>query len=201
MMISTPVVVLPMESMKSCWFCETTLTRGNKSKEHVFPDWLQRELHLEQVPITPTWHAEPLGELLDEREQTWGTLVAGRICAQCNNGWMSELEGKAIPVLLPLVRGELTVAEMSASGARIVAVWAVKTFLSLSAAVQEKRAPRGHYHALHANPGAVPEGVYVFATQRSLLARAHYTIDATWAQSRQCASVIGVDPVSWTPED
>jgi hypothetical protein len=102
---------------------------------------------------------------------------------------MDERSGtRALPVLRPLVRGERTVAELTASGARKVAVWAVKTFLTLSAAVQEKRAPQKHYAALLGDPLSVPSGIHVFATQRDLSTDAHYTIDATWAQSRACAT-------------
>jgi len=159
--------VVPMTTTpKACWFCGAGLTGATTSKEHVFPQWLQKELGLAALPITPTWHAEPLGELLDERNQTWGNLVAGRICKACNNGWMSELETVAMPVLLPLVRGERDVRQLTPQGARKVAAWAVKTVLTLSAAVQEKRAPLAHYQALHGDPAAVPAGIYVFATQR-----------------------------------
>jgi hypothetical protein len=180
--------VLPA-TPKACWFCGAALTAATTSKEHVFPQWLQKELGLAALPITPTWHAEPLGELLDQRNQTWGSLVAGRICRGCNNGWMSELETVAMSVLLPLVRGERDVRQLTPQGARKVAVWAVKTVLTLSAAVQEKRAPMAHYEALYGAPTAVPAGIYVFATQREgLSSPAHYTIDATWAQSRLCAT-------------
>jgi hypothetical protein len=77
------------------------------------------------------------------------------------------------------------VAQLAPEDAQTVAAWAAKTVLTLSAAVQEKRAPAVQYHALHDDPLTVPEGVHVFATQRDLSARAHYTIDATWARSRE----------------
>jgi hypothetical protein len=180
---------LPASIPKTCWFCGTALIAATTSKEHVFPQWLQKELGLGAVAMTPTWHAQPLGELLDQRNQTWGSLVAGRICRSCNNGWMSKLEKMAMPVLLPLVRGDRDVRHLTTQGAQKVATWAVKTVLTLSAAVQEKRAPFAHYEALHATPTDVPAGIYVFGTQREALsAPAHYTIDATWAQSRKCAT-------------
>jgi hypothetical protein len=177
----------PAVVQKGCWFCDTPLTGANASEEHVFPQWLQKELGLEKVAITPTWHAEPLGALLDERKHTWGTLVAGRICRSCNNGWMSNLESEAMPLLLPLIRGDRLVSELSAEEARQIAVWATKTVLALSAAVQEKRAPATQYHALCASPTSVPAGIHVLAMQHALTSSAHYIIDATWQESRKCA--------------
>jgi hypothetical protein len=81
----------------------------------VVAQWLQAELNLNDVEITPTWHAQPLGELLDQRRQPWGTLLVGRICAACNNGWMSDLEVEVQPILTPLVRAERDSAHLTAA--------------------------------------------------------------------------------------
>lgn len=98
------------------------------------------------------------------------------------------METLAMPVLMPLIRGEQQVHELSADEAQLVSVWAIKTLLTLSAAVQEKRAPVEQYDALFASPTTVPDGVHVFAKQHELSSPAHYTIDATWQQSRKCPS-------------
>ena len=172
-----------------CWFCGVVLVGGrggNAAREHVIAQWLQAELGLDDVEITPTWHAEPLGELLDQRRQTWGTLLVGRICAPCNNGWMSDLEIQAQPILTPLVRGERELASLTDGERFTVARWAVKTVYTLSAAVQEKRVPITHYHELRDSPAELPAGVYVFASkEQDLSAPAHYTVDATWKMSRK----------------
>lgn len=54
--------------------------------------------------------------------------------------------------------------------------------------MQDKRAPQKQYAAVLGDPLSVPSGIHVFATQRHLSTDAHQTIDATWAQSRACAT-------------
>jgi len=180
-MSDTPAPAAPV-NQRVCWFCGRALT-GSRANEHVFPLWIQDELSLRNLEITPSWHAQPLGELLDERRQTWGTLVAGRICSICNNGWMSDLETTARPILLPLIRGERLVASLSHSEQYLTARWATKTVYTLSAAIQEKRVPPQQYRALHKEPSKLPTGVHIFATQRQVSKPAHYTVDATWQHS------------------
>lgn len=177
------------QRQRRCWFCDTPLTggrHGNTAREHVIPLWLQEGLGLYLLEITPTWHSAPLGELLNQRKQTWGTLKAGRVCSTCNNGWMSDLETSARPILLALVRGERTVASLSSAESTVVARWAAKTIFTLSASVQEQRVPSTHYHLLRQWPTELPAGVHVVAAQQpDLSAPAHYAIDATWKMSRK----------------
>ncbi len=181
-MTQAPVNIDP----RACLFCASPLGRGkagNVSAEHVFPRWLLDELSLEKVVITPTWHDQPLGTLLNERRHTWGSLTAGRICGRCNNGWLSDLENLAKPILLELLHVRRSIEELSRAETFLVASWATKTFYTLSAAIQENRVSIEQYHQLYGDRLRLPEGVYVFAAQRPVDSRAHFTVDATWTHS------------------
>jgi hypothetical protein len=149
--------------------------------------WLQDVLALRNFEISPSWHAEPLGDLLDERRQTWGTLVAGSVCNDCNNGWMSDLEHQARPILLPLLTRERTIASLTRDERFIVSRWAAKTVYTLCAAIQEQRVLAQQYEELRGHPDRLPAGAHVFAAQRECSLPAHYTVDATWQLSRKLA--------------
>src|SRR5579864_3557575 len=87
---------------KQCVFCGTSL-KGSRTREHVFPRWLLRERNLADVQISPThWRVEDR-TAASVRRHTLNNLVTSRVCGSCNNGWMSELEIAAQPILLPLM--------------------------------------------------------------------------------------------------
>ena len=101
---------------KQCIFCGDLVGSG----EHILPDWLkhsktvdhtavnhtQSQTLIRAVPIAPD--AVVLTTDLDE--QRHGGPATKRkepvVCAPCNNGWMSRLETKAKPILLPIVDDE-----------------------------------------------------------------------------------------------
>jgi hypothetical protein len=59
----------------------------------------------------------------------------GAICETCNNGWMSELEGRAKPLLIALSRGERALSDLTEGECGIAAAWAGKTAIIESHAV------------------------------------------------------------------
>jgi hypothetical protein len=58
-----------------------------------------------------------------------------RVCASCNNGWMSRIEAAAKPVLLPMIRGEAKV--LSAGEQFEVARWGYMKGLVAGAAMKQ----------------------------------------------------------------
>lgn len=56
--------------------------------------------------------------------------VVRAVCRECNNGWMSDLEGAAMPFVLPMMHLEPIKLDEAAQEA--VAAWSVKTALMLS---------------------------------------------------------------------
>jgi hypothetical protein len=75
----------------SCVFCgRTPVTR-----EHLWPDWLRREAGLREGF---EFRIEQDADGVQTRDITFTTppftQVARAVCANCNGGWMSEIEAK-----------------------------------------------------------------------------------------------------------
>lgn len=107
---------------RACVFCGGTPT----TKEHLWPDW-GRRLIADAEPLT---HYQQVRQ--DNREpvdRTWTTppfrWTVNAVCARCNNGWMSQLEERARPMLLPMLQGRGR--ELHREGQRTLASWALKT--------------------------------------------------------------------------
>ncbi|WP_411815821.1 hypothetical protein [Gordonia sp. SND2] len=110
--------------------------------------------------LTRTDHHRPVN-LMDVTTRT--------ICDRCNNGWMSELEVRANPVLRRLIAGT---DHLSADEVDTVRLWGAKT-----AAVEQMAAARGRDEAPVAaedrrsiRDGAVPDAWVITATR----------LDPTW---------------------
>jgi hypothetical protein len=110
-----------------CIFCSK---HNQPSKEDVLAKWIAREFpdrDKSRFEIRkgrfddaswPDRQFEAVGNL--------GSITKGP-CIPCNNGWMSALESRVRPILVPLMRGEsraLAKPQLS-----VIAQWAVKTAL------------------------------------------------------------------------
>jgi hypothetical protein len=100
---------------RTCVFCES----GKPTREHALPVWISAEL--------------PGGGpfRFDQGGKQWLSKDAGKVvkavCGDCNNGWMSDLEGQAKPFLAPAIRGERFL--LAIPDQVTVATWAAKTAL------------------------------------------------------------------------
>jgi hypothetical protein len=84
----------------TCPFCGKNDSKP--SKEHLLPKWFAEEFG------SDTW--ECFDELTNYTRKSTKHLhlVTGkgrRPCAKCNSGWLSRLEKRAKPILVPLMRG------------------------------------------------------------------------------------------------
>jgi len=150
---------------KHCVFCETPLTRENRSKEHVIPQWLLDFLNVREEKIQPT-HFSNTGETLTTRQHTLEGLVAGQICEICNSGWMSELEQVAIPILKPLILGASTVVELNNTERQILSRWTAKTAFALNSSSNYlKNVPPMHYHHIRLKIDSLPLNVSSYGQQ------------------------------------
>jgi|GEM_PF-2471915 len=89
------------------------------SKEHFWPAWLQQHL---TTSVSDKRKTELLSsdskapatlKMSDERS---GNLISKKfrvVCTTCNNGWMSNLEERIKPILLPAVKGKSVVLDDS----------------------------------------------------------------------------------------
>ncbi len=112
-----------------CIFCGV---EGKISKEHVFGLWLKelfpRDEHTTHKSIYTAWLDESgphsPAEKRDQPQGHVGSKQLKVVCRRCNSGWLSQLENRIQPTLLPLITGErrnLTEGEQA-----LLATWAAK---------------------------------------------------------------------------
>jgi hypothetical protein len=108
-----------------CIFCEQT----GLTKEHVFPDWMNGVYpkgsynKLEHLrAFDPKRQAD---QLVGESSRIHQGGPANRkvrvVCTRCNTGWLSRLQNRAKPVLIPLIQGDGCLVKVAAQ--RIIALW------------------------------------------------------------------------------
>jgi hypothetical protein len=111
-----------------CAFCG----KRGVTKEHIIPGWIKRHLPNEEKHIRFRGGKSAEGP-------TGGTQVrlaqgsafnahTRKVCSKCNNGWMSDLEGRARPTLISLIRGENVVLQPDTQ--LILAGWIAKTVMA-----------------------------------------------------------------------
>lgn len=150
---------------RKCIFCGNPLT-GVRAKEHAIPKWLMEYLGIgeEELDLAVAQSADDL--VTNSRRHTAETFVEGRVCEDCNNGWMSTLETEAMPILKPLIDGALLLLNISNTERTIVARWATKTAYVMSHAAPLGKTPDpSHTRYMKENAGAVPPRVEVFGFQ------------------------------------
>lgn len=160
---------------KKCLFCQNT----DLSNEHIFGQWLLKELDILKKPLNMT-HKNFVGMPLDVRRQSYSTLVNGRVCQKCNNGWMSELERNCKELVLNLMNlnlNEKTVADLRENN-KDLAKWAFKNVILLNDSVNfRKIIPDNHYQELY--KGKIPENVKVLIG----FSDKEYEQELNWIQS------------------
>lgn len=107
---------------RRCIFCGGTPI----SKEHVWPLWMRSYLPKGQFYqvirssdlVTPgyQWRPGPLNRKGDGRSQKLRV-----VCTPCNNNWMSELQKRTKPILLPLIVQETN--EIDTHNQELLAAW------------------------------------------------------------------------------
>lgn len=162
---------------KHCVFCDTVLTKENRSKEHILPQWLLDFLNIRKVEIQPT-HFSNIGVTLSTRQHTLDGLLAGQICKECNNGWMSNLELSVMPILKPLMLGKTTIIQLNDNERQIISRWTAKTAFALNSASNYlKNVPLQHYQYIKLNNENLPNNISTFGQQH------HGTRPFFWIQS------------------
>jgi len=137
--------------------------RTDLSDEDAWPKWLRKVLPKQDYwPFISGITHSFTGEVTVEREWVKRKLETKvhEFCArECNNGWMSHLETKAIPVLTPMIQGQERV--LNPSEQELVAFWAAKTAFTLERTTSHPVIPRRHYKLLY-EQRTPPKGTYVF---------------------------------------
>lgn len=116
-------------NQKACIFCDSPLSKAGKANEDVIPKWLLKHLGLDKrKDLIASSHLTDLGIALKRpRIQGSHTVLQGSVCAECNNGWMSDLEGRAKPIISGMSVGERLT--LSHDDCELVSAWIFKTLI------------------------------------------------------------------------
>ncbi len=119
--------------MAGCILCGEAFTQGRKrSKEHVFPEWLEKLFVPEGEQELIQYHRrfKSRGEPMQREE--WEDIpfnLRVTLCEPCNNKWCNDIEREARPFLLPLIAGQP--CSLGADAQVALAIWTTKTLLML----------------------------------------------------------------------
>lgn len=149
-------VDMAVTAARLCVFCRQP---GRLTNEDAFPRWLIAHVFTRGREVSQRWG--------DRRGMTGFTskkqnVTVRRVCATCNNGWMSALEGAARPLLLPWIDGTRT--RLLYDPQQTIATWAIKTTMMLQYTPMHQAGiviPAAHYEALGARKTRPPDGVEV----------------------------------------
>ena len=122
---------------RTCIFCgsDRELTR-----EHAWPAWLgdhfnTRFAFRKGFRLT----SDQWGQRISDRRVKGLDLTVNRVCAECNNGWMSRLETDARPLLSPLIEGKHRAIWSDEQA--IISTWLVKTAMVFEFTADSSREP------------------------------------------------------------
>lgn len=100
-------------------------TSSPATKEHVFSQWLPRELGSPSMSFYRRYgdgSSAPYRQMINLE-----SFTLKRICQDCNNGWMSRLENLVKPTMVALMRRERHLDSLAEVEKRALAKWAAKT--------------------------------------------------------------------------
>jgi hypothetical protein len=121
------------------------------------------------------------GDIVSIRGHNFAALVAGRVCKECNEGWMSQLEVQCRPLILSLAHGQRRIVELTDKEALLLARWAVKTSYALHSASNWRRiVDESHYQILDKEEYRLPERVYVIGHTYSMARNIYWMQSTTW---------------------
>ncbi|MFA5210984.1 MAG: hypothetical protein WC414_00580 [Patescibacteria group bacterium] len=117
--------------IKKCIFCGKSREDDEDikfSNEHVFPQWLQKELNIEKELISPTRFCLKKKKIKSKkREHYLKDLKCKAVCEKCNNGWMSLLETEVKPLLKILIKNKKDISSLTLKEREVIARWFIKT--------------------------------------------------------------------------
>ena len=147
--------------MDTCIFCGEAKRLSN---EHIFPQWLQKYFGISKETLNITFSSEAPQV---KRRLVFDRHLNGRVCTDCNGGWMSQLESKAKPILIDLL--ELKRRSFSEEDSHTLGLWIFKTVLTLhSASPYPRSIPSHHYHLAYKGIGPSHFMIHVAYLQDSL---------------------------------
>lgn len=189
---------------KACIFCGTSLLSKKskvhgKSDEHIVPKWLMKHLGIRETIITPMRMDTQTSRVIDAHRHPLSQFVSGRVCAKCNNGWMSELETATKPILKRLMDDPVQVAVLPSDERMSLARWSIKTVAVLNRASTYgniadpdcRPVPDSHLQSVMSGtlPGSVVVVAGVYASQKAF----DWLQFSTWAFPKSSVSLNAKD--------
>jgi hypothetical protein len=168
---------------RRCVFCGQP---GKLTNEDAWPRWLITHCFPKGSQVKQRWGSDQGLVGFTSRKQN---VTVRRVCADCNNGWMSDLEVAVQPLLLPWIDGQRT--RMLYDEQQVMATWAIKTAMMLQYTPMYKAGmviPGTQYDLLFQRKTRPPDSVEVligleltepeaalFGLRRVDVAREHWT--------------------------
>lgn len=161
----------------NCLACGETSSPA--SQEHVFSHWLLQELQYLDAPIG-LFRAYGDGSSKQMRaEIKLDSFKLKRVCAACNNGWMSHLEDTVKPILWGLIKGGRLLNSLEEEERRILARWVGKTATIESHAIgAESPVDPEFLRWMRERTDNVPGRFCVAACPQSMLGVSHFQVGA-----------------------
>lgn len=146
-----------MEKRK-CIFCKS---QHSLTREHVIPAWLQEYVGGgESVEFVGT-RANFFGLPLDERRGSGNSIALKKVCAACNNGWMSRLETRFAEIL-PRLEADMNPKRLSKSERSTVSMWIIKTGIVVHLSSNYREILPDDFPLRMSQGKVVPGGIKVF---------------------------------------
>jgi len=114
---------------RTCIFYQPGCNRV--SKEDVWPTWLSEYVPRDlkrHTSVRALVHEEHSDVEREERDGDPRSRRVKWVCRKCNNGWMSDLQKLAKPILLPLIQGESFL--LTPKQQKIVAAWCTMSVMT-----------------------------------------------------------------------
>ncbi len=115
---------------KLCLFCDNKA--GNR--EHLWPQWIHARKDFGPLRM----NCNQSQQIIIPNPE----ITVGSVCATCNNGWMSDLETKNIPIVGSMF-SDLSIT-LDRSQQEIIASWTIKTSMILNS-TRSKDTKRNFY--------------------------------------------------------
>ncbi len=155
---------------RACVGCTVPLTNDNISREHILPEWLAAEVYQPELSLKQYRHNEDTREDELLRSHDLGSFAIKNVCRSCNNGWMSDLEGSAKPILLGLMDMKTSLFQLAPNERSVSSAWAIKTaFMIASAQKNLPELPWPLFQGLASTPRNIPVQCIVVAAQLPFL--------------------------------
>jgi hypothetical protein len=185
------------EKIKVCIFCKGGLSGKKRGKEHILSQHMIDEFDIRKdivghsafSSVKSGFNGGHMSVQSIERTPAFSSFLAGKVCAECNSGWMNNLETESRPYLYPLMKGHSKISELDRSMKSRISCWYFKTAVVLGKSTGLSKAigneqytiPDSHCAYFYSEKGQkLPPGVSVFASMAQS-SDFLWSICSTWA--------------------